>query len=623
MTTVSDALNKAIQYHQNGNVQEAEKIYTEVLKVDPGNINCLYLMGLVNYQKGKLDNAVDYANKALAIRPAFDIYKTLADIYIDKREFDKALVALRKAIEFDPDYIEGYFNIGLILQTQNRIAEAAEYYKKAISLKPDYYRAYDNLGAIYLDKGDLNESLSYYQKSMYLNPQNPDVYFNIANIYRSANNPAQAIEFYQKALNLKPNDAECYFTLGISYLMNKQYDRSIEILNKALKLNYNSAEVYHNIGNAYFEKEDYNQAKVYYKKSIELNPDSHNSYNNLGLVYKFTNELSKAIPNFLKALELNPNDKVVQYNLARAYIGNRNFEIGWKFFECRDGLYDCFGRENESLFNKPWRDNISGKTIYVNQTGGYGDMVELVRYLPLLQEKGAKVITKIPKELKNLLSTFDTGAELIDSSVPDSDIKYDARISSLCLPAYFKTTPENIPLSQGYLKPCAEKVKVYKEKYFNNNLYKVGIVWNAGTKIERKADDRNMDLKYFFKLADLKNVKLYSLQKGSGMSQLDAAPHGINIVNIGATFDSFEDTAAAIENLDLLLSIDTSVIHVAGAIGKKTWVLMPYFADWRFFTGTEDVMWYKSLKLYRQKETGNWQEVVGRVYNDLQNISYN
>jgi tetratricopeptide (TPR) repeat protein len=620
MTTVSDALNKAIQYHQNGNTQEAERIYTEILKADPSNINCLYLMGLIYYQKGKLDHAVDFANKALSIRPAFDIYKTLADIYIDKREFDNAIVALEKAVQFDPDYVEGYFNIGFILQSQNQLAESIEYYKKAISIKPDYSRAYDNLGAIYLDMGDLKESLAYYEKSMYFNPNNSDVYFNIANIFRSANDPVQAIEFYQKSLQLKPNDGECYLKLGVSFIMNSQPDQAIEALKKAMSFDFNKAEVYHHLANVYFDKEDYQQAKEYFNKSIELNPDYYNNYNNLGLLYNFNNDLNKAIPNFLKALELNPNDKTVQYNLARAYIGNQNFEVGWDYFECRDGLFDCYGKWEESIFNKSWKNDISGKTIYVNQTGGFGDAIELIRYLPLLREKGAKVITKLSDSLKELFKDYEHKAEIFDVSIPDNELKYDARLCSLCLPCYFKTNIDTVPSKQGYLKPDPDKVKVYKDKYFNNDLFKLGIAWSAGTKLGRKVDDRNMELKHFLKLAEFKNIKLYSLQKGSGTEQLDSLPKDVEIVNLGATFENFADTAAAIENLDLLISIDTSIIHVAGAIGKKTWVMLPYFADWRFFTQAEDTMWYGSMKLYRQKEAGNWQEIIDRIYNDLKSL---
>jgi len=617
MTTVSDAINRAIQYHQNGNVQEAERIYTEILKVDPANINCLYLMGLINYQKGKLDNAVDYANKALSIRPAFDIYKTLADIYIDKKEFDNALIALKKAVEFDPDYIEGYYNIGLILQNHNEFVEAAEYYKKAISLKPDYYLAYDNLGALYLNNGDLNESLTYYKQSMCLNPNNPDVYYNIGNIFRASNNPDQAIEFYQKSLELKPNDAECYFKIGISYILNKQCDQAIESLYTALELNYDKAEVYFNIGNAYFDKEEYDQVKIFYAKAIELKPDNYMIYNNLGLLYKLTNELSKAIPNFLKALELNPEDKLTQFNLARAYIGNQNFEVGWNYFKCRDEMFDCFGKENESLFNKPWKDNISEKIIFVNQIGGYGDAIQFFRYLPLLRAKGARVITQIQKPLVELFKYNNIQAEMIDSSIPANSIEFDARIGSICLPAYFNTNFENIPVKDSYIKANPVKVNNYKEKIFNTDKFKIGIVWGAGNKIDRLAEQKDTSLKYFLKLSNMSDTQLYSLQKGADSLELKDYQQSANIIDLGATFNDFSDTAAAIENLDVLVSIDTGVAHLAGAMGKKVLLMLPFFADWRWLANTDNNLWYESMKLYRQKEPGNWQEVIDRVYEDL------
>jgi len=617
MTTVSDAMNKAIEYHQNGNVQEAERIYTEILKVDPNNINCLYLIGLINYQKGKLDNAVDYANRALSIRPAFDIYKTLADIYIDKREFDNALIALKKAVEFDPDYVEGYFNIGLILQNQNKLIEAAEYYKKAISLKSDYYLAYDNLGALYLNNGDLNESLNYYKKSMYLNPNNPDVYFNIGNIYRASSNPVQAIEFYQKSLDLKPNDAECNVKLGISFMMDKRYDQSVQYFNKALELNYDEAEIYFNLGNVYCEKEDYIKAKNYYNKSIELNPNNPDSFNNLGQLYRFNNELNKAIPNFLKALELDPNNKIAQFNLARAYIGNQNFEVGWNYFECRNEIFDSYSRENESLFNKFWKNNISGKTILVSQVGGYGDAIQFSRYLSLFKEKGAKVITIITEPLIDLFRHNNIQAEILEETVSESDIKFDARITNICLPAYFKTSFKNNISKGAYLKADPIKVNAYWEKFFNNNKFKVGIVWGAGNKIEKLIDKKDINLKYLLKFLTIPGIQLYSLQKGIDECELKDHSEAANIIDLGITFKDFSDTAAAIENLDVLVSVDTGVAHLAGAMGKKVFLMLPFFADWRWLTNLEDNLWYDSMKLYRQKEPGNWQELINRVYEDL------
>ncbi|OGI18006.1 MAG: hypothetical protein A2287_07925 [Candidatus Melainabacteria bacterium RIFOXYA12_FULL_32_12] len=615
--SVVDLLNTAIQHHQSGNIQEAEGIYKEVLNFDSNNLDALYLLGVVSHQKGYLDDALVFLNKAVNIKPMFELYKLLGDVYLAKNEINQAILAYQKSVEFDPEFVEGFYNLGLLYHSQNNLEEAVKYYKKTLELKPDAADIYNNLGSIFYKKNQVADAIENYLKALYFEPDNSNAYFNLGNLYRKVNKQNDAIEYFQKGLELSPNDAEAHYCLGISYLLNKECDKALNFLNKSLDLGYRPDEVYLNIANTYFEKDDYDLAEQYYNKALSINPNYAVIYNNLGIMYKFKNELDKAIEYYKIAVEKDPDDLQTRYNLARAYITLQNFDEGWKYFGCRDEMYESSKKGSESLLKKDWKDDIKGKTIFVNQSGGFGDAILFSRYLPLLQEKGARVVTKLQDVIRDLLVSNDIKAEVFDYSVPDSEIQYDARICNLCLPCYFKSNLETIPNKQAYLKADADKVKIYKEKFFDNNYFKVGIVWNTGTKSDKEGDNRTASLKYFLKLARINNVKLYSLQKGNSVEELNDLSQDIEIINLGETFKDFSDTAAAIENLDLVIGVDTAVTNLSGALGKSTWMLLPFIPEWRWLLDAEYAPWYESVKLFRQKAPGSWQELLDRVYNEL------
>lgn len=617
---LANILNTAIEYHQNGNFQEAENIYREVLKTNPDNLDALYLLGIISQQKGYLDDAVNFLNRALLIKPVFEIYKALAEVYYDKNDPDQAIILYKKAIEFDPEFTEGFYNLGVLFQKHGNFDEAISYYEKVTELKPDHLSVYNNMALIFSSQNKLIEAINCYQKAIYLDFADTSAYFNLGNLYIELNKFDEAQECFQKNIELNPEDAGAYYSLGVNYLLKKQYDKAFEALSKALDLNYDKDHTYFNLGNVYFERGEFEQALKYYNKTLELNPRYALAYNNIGIMHKIKNELDSAIKFYKKALEFEPNALQTRYNLGRACITNKNFEEGWKYFAARDELYENYKKGHESLLKKDWKNDLTGKTIYVNQSGGYGDAILFSRYLPLLREKGAKVITKYSNAVRKILDNNDPKIEIIDYSVPDNEISYDARICSLCLPCYFESDWETIPFQKGYLKADKQLVKDYEKKYFNNSLFKIGIVWNTGSKSDKDYEDRTLKLEYFYKLAEIKNIKLYSLQKGKGVEDLNNLPENLEIIDIGNSFKDFSDTAAAVENLDLVIGVDTSVTNLSGALGVKTWILLPYVADWKWFLNVKNTPWYESIRLFRQKEPANWHEVMESIYNELKVI---
>jgi hypothetical protein len=326
-------------------------------------------------------------------------------------------------------------------------------------------------------------------------------------------------------------------------------------------------------------------------------------------------------------LEFFPDDVGLRFNLGGMLVKKRNFEEGWKYFESRLDFFP----HHKLLFPpdlKPKWDSsqsIEGKTIYVYPASyefGYGDSIMFVRYLPLLKNMGANVICKTQPGLVKFFRENDLGAEIIDNSVSDDELKFDYQLPYMSMPYAFNVNPDNIS-AKAYLKADPQKVQYYKEKFFNNDNFKVGIVWKTNVVTFKHAFNLIPHISLFSEIAKIPNVKLYSIQKGEAERELNELPDGMEVINLGQTFNDFADTAAAIENLDLLISIDTSVAHLSGGLGKRTWILLPYAPNWRWHLDSEDSPWYKNARLFRQTKPCSWDDVLVRVEENIKNLINN
>jgi len=310
----------------------------------------------------------------------------------------------------------------------------------------------------------------------------------------------------------------------------------------------------------------------------------------------------------------------VHTHLGITYLLSGNFKRGWEEYEWRLKTISVLPLKKSKWTGGTLKDRI----ILVHSEQGFGDTFQFVRYLPLLHEKfsAKKVLFLPPEGLEQLLRESELGAKILDASISEEAIDYDTNIHLLSLPRIFKTDLENIPYGRKrYFKANEKKVASYKKGYFRTNKLKVGIFWQGspGLKLDRH---RSVPLHHFYPLCRLPDVKIYSLQKGHGIEQLEDLPEGGEITNLGETFKDFADTAAAIENLDIVITVDTAIGHLSGGLGKKTWILLPSYMEWRWHPGIDYSPWYKDVKLFRHKELGrkDWDEMMHRVKKELYQI---
>lgn len=467
--------------------------------------------------------------------------------------------------------------------------------------------------------GNLNKALALYEEILQKAPNNDMILYYSGLIYKEQNNPEKSIKNIEKAVSINP---ESSYTVDLAdlYYDEKKYKEASEYYIKTLQKTGDNPGVSFNLGLCFYKLNKFNDAINIFLELLKTHPSDPEVLYNLALSYREILDFKKAIECVEKALKINPGYGDAQFLAACILLQNKNFNQGWKYYESRFIKKDKVERIK---LNKPLWDgsSLEGKTLYVYHEQGYGDSVMFARFLPELSKICKKVIFKPQSGLETLFreNSDNLKAEIIDNDTPNDDVEFDSYIQLMSLPMLLKINETNIPLRDKYLEANPDKVDFYKQEYFNNQSLKIGLAWQSNKNLE---DQRPIPLELLCKLAELNNVKLYSLQKNYGSEQLDSLPEGVEITDLGVTFNDFSDTTAAIENLDIVITIDTSIAHLAGAMGKKTFVLLPYAADWKWMINREDCIWYDSVKLFRQPQIGDWQGVVDKVYNDLESMIF-
>ncbi|MFA6989133.1 MAG: tetratricopeptide repeat protein [Candidatus Gastranaerophilaceae bacterium] len=431
-----------------------------------------------------------------------------------------------------------------------------------------------------------------------------------------------AIFYIKKAVEITPN-AYSYENLGRIYFDTGKFDESIHFYKKAIELESNNFELWFGIAIAYKNKKNLDKAIKSYQKAMDLKPGFTHIYFNLARIYFEKNDIPSAIDCYKKILEYKPDDEDTLYYLGTMYLITQNFEEGWKYFENRiSKKFSIASRQKtcpSSVLSQPvWNGELlENKTLYVYYEAGYGDTIHFARYLPLLKARAAKVLFKPQPSLINLFKDSNLNVEILDNKMPESTLKFDAHIPIMSLPYALGLNFEDIPFKKGYLKANPDKIKLYKEKYFRNDKLKIGIKWLGNPLCNQ---NRAIPFEKFFSLLNLPNTKFYSVQKEAGTEKLINFPQNQEIISLGETFNDFSDTAGTLENFDLIICNDTSIAHLAGALGKQCFVLLPFEPEWRWFLDINYSPWYDSIKIFRQKEPDNWDDVFERVYKELEKL---
>lgn len=424
-----------------------------------------------------------------------------------------------------------------------------------------------------------------------------------------------ALRGYARTLSLDPGMVDAYNNLGVALRAQGKYVAAVAAYQRALAIRPDNPGVYSNMGNALREIGLLRQAREAHRRAIDLAPESAEAVYNLGLVYRDMGRSKDALECFEQVIAVKPDYVECRWDRALLYLNTGDLPRGFKEYEWRWRLDRSPPRD---LPQPRWDgSDIAGKTILVHQEQGFGDMIQFVRYVPLLKERGAEVIVECQPELARLFASVSGVSKVVATggAIPP----FDVYVPMLSLGHVLGTTVETIPASIPYLAP-PEVHNIHLPAPVGQ--LKVGICW-AGKPSHRNDRNRSVGLDYFQDLAGVPGVAFYSLQKGETAGDLESQSCEALISDLGPRLQDFADTASVISQLDLVISVDTSVVHLAGALGRPVWAAIPHAGDWRWLKGRDDSPWYPTLRLFRQEKVGDWDGVFMRIREALAEVARN
>lgn len=565
---------------QSGRLAEAEQCCQQALTLDEQHPDALHLLGVLCFHAQQPDAAVEWIRRAVRQAPKAEYLLSLATVLERQGRLEDARQHYSQALRLRPDDAGLWNHLGNLLWQLGRKDEAAQHLQHALKLKPDYWEAAHNCGMLLLELGRHADAVKCFDAAEKLN-SSAALYQMRAVCLSAVNRFEEAQADYERSIALDPSLAETHNNLG---LLHWRFDRL-------------------------------EQAFACFDRALALRPDFHAVLNNKAVVLLHLQLLDEAFATLQRSLAAAPNDAQTLFYLATLQLLTGDFERGWLAREARWRL-PSVGLVDRG-FSKPlWRGGqpLEGKTILLHSDEGLGDAIQFARYVPMVAALGAKVILEVEPPIQQLLGGITGVAECVSRS---SSPAFDLHCPLGTLPLAFGTRLDTIPLAQGYVPaPPAGRVKAWKDRLGPHNRFRVGLVW-AGNPDHKNDHNRSMALRTLAPLLNCE-VEFVSLQKGVRDQDRAFLGEHPDIADLTQHLTDFSETAALISCLDLVISVDTSVAHLAGALGAPVWTLVPFNPDWRWLLSRSDSPWYQSMRLFRQTKRGDWASVVDDVRVELE-----
>ena len=569
-------LKKALQLHQAGKYFEAAEIYRAILGEQPNNPDALNLLGLIFQTAGNLDLAIKLLEEATVVQPDFFVpFVNLGNVLQEAGQLEEAVQAFQKAVDLNPEHPETANNLASALNELGRHEDAATACKIALAAKGSFAEAHNNLG----------------------------------NALAALNRPKEAVESYQKALAFKPAFGDAHFNLGKTLLKMGDKEAAAESLRLAVSLDGENALKHFNLGNGLMALDRYEEAGAAFREAIRLEPDNADALGNLGASLQSLGQLDDSVAAFRQAIDRQPDSADLHWNLSLALLQRGDYEEGWREFEWR---WDnpAFTSPSRQFPQPQWSgEDIKGKTILLHAEQGLGDTLQFIRYAPLVAARGAKVILECRPPLTRLSAETDGVDQVISlgEDLPD----FDCHIPLMSLPLVFETTVDTIPADVPYLTAPPAAIT-------DAEGLKIGIVW-GGSPTHINDHNRSCDVSLFAPLFDIPGTTFFSLQADARATDLHALDLPSNVIDLTGDLQDFADTATAVAALDLVISVDTAVLHLAGALAKPAWGLIPFAPSYLWMNDRDDSPWYPTVRLFRQTLVHDWDSVFEQVASDLKN----
>ena len=584
-----DKFTEAVSKHQSGDTKTARRLYEEVLHEHPDHVQSLCNLGILCKQEKNYTQSLQYLQQALAIdKRNIPTLNNLVNLYREMKRYDKAIALGEEMIKMMPDNPAIYNNLAITYEMKRDYNAAFEMYRKAIQTDKTFTKAYNNFGVLLYRLGRYGDAATVFELCLRETGENVQTLCNAGAVYNKA----------------------------------KRYDEAQHVLQRAIALDHNATGAYVNLGNVYNKVNSHFDALACHTRALELEPKSATNHANIAITYKHLERYDEAIEEFHKALEIDPDFVNAHFDLATAYLALGEYEKGFAEYEWRFQKEEMASllREYAYIFEKPKFTHdvpLRGKTLLLYSEQGYGDILQFIRFAEPLKERYPELRLKVQcrPALKTVLQTLSFVDEVVSRDEEAGHFDYQYAIMSL--PYLLGTGFHEVPHEAYIPMEKQEGVALVLHPYKCN----IGVVWGASVTGEGYSE-KVFSPECFAPLTDLEDIALYALQVGEDVQKLHEANLAGKITDLSPELTDFQKTASVIKMLDLVITSDTSVAHLAGAMGKEVWVLLPKKADWRWGMEEDRCIWYPSARLFRQKEQGKWDDVFEAVFDALEKRYY-
>ena len=557
---IDEKFQQAVAFHQAGQLAQAERMCKQILRYNSQNAEAFHFLGIIACQTGKYPVAVDL---------------------------------IIHAIEIDSKQSPFYYSLANALREQGKFMEAIEAYQQAIRIQPNHADAYNNLGTIFINQNRIDDAIEAYQQAIQIQPNQGEAYYNLGNALHRQEKLEEAIEAYQQAIRIQPNYADAYNNLGVVLIDHEKLEESVQI----------------------------------YQKTLEIQPNYADAYNNLGNALREQGKLEESIRIFQKAIYIQPNYAEAHNNLAMTLLLKGDFKNGWKQYEWRRQC-DNFPFEKRDFPQPFWEGtDPKDKSILVWTEQGIGDEIMFSSILPDLLNRNANVIVESDTRMVSLFQRSFPKIRFIprqnppNSQLLNTTVDYQTPIGSLG--KWFRTDKNSFILNRNtYLRACPKKTSEIRKKYQELAKEKIliGISWKSTGINQRQTYSKKKKstlLEHWQPVLAQRNYYFINLQYGNVKQELNEFQKHNNLkIHQDEEIDSLsslDDFAAQISALDLVISTSNTTVHLAGALGKQVWTLLPHIPDWRWTLEREDTLWYPKMRLFRQHRIGDWSDVFQQV----------
>lgn len=665
--------DKAFELHAAGNLTEAEMLYKELLTISPDDINILNLYGMLCLSRKEYIKAIELLSKAVVLKKNPVVITNLAKAYFLNNEINNAIKMYITALEISPND-DTFYSLGLAYKKSGRIKDSEKSYLNALKLNPDHYGSLYNLSLMYKEMKDIKNSLEYAQKALTVNKRDEDLYTLLSGLYEEKGEYENAIRSLESAVNLNNGKSVYFYNLGVLYSKIMKYKHALDNYKLSVLLNPDNYEAYTNMASIYKDNlKDTDKALCYLeharkinnsetnaglmisqiyrerfdnRKSIEIleelktiAPNNPEVYNQLAINYMDLLDYASALENYDKAIELSKNNENLNYlhgkatalkytddienakkilenilfnerctkqaktSLGMIYLSEKQFEKGMELYSFRSEDTKFHEIFKEKIWKKD--ETIAGKNILLYSDCGLGDTLMYVRYIPELQKIAKSITLQTDKELLTLLKQSIQGIKIISKT--DERGEYDMVIPLMSIGWALSSDFDNIPKAEGYLSIDNDKTEKFKSlKIFNTDKLKVGICRQGNKRIYK---NRSISLEELNPLLKCENTVFYSF--------LPNDTDNTGLISLSNYINDYSDTVSLLKCIDVLVTIDSSIVHAAGAAGIKTFLLLPHTAEWRWFNDNKITPWYNSVRIFKQKKPADWSDVIKTVTEEI------